>query len=104
MPVRRSKRNQPKPAPRILHLNLHRQWFDEIAAGTKRREFRSFTQYWKTRLAGRQYDVIEFRNGYATNAPRMRVQFRGVTVRGRGRNREFVIKLGRILMRPTRKH
>ena len=44
-----------------------------------------------------------FSNGYATDAPRMRVEFRGVTVRGRGSNKEFVIKLGRILMRPTRK-
>jgi hypothetical protein len=99
-----SARSKTKPAKRILHLNLVRRWFDEIAAGTKRKEFREFTPYWQTRLAGRDYDFIEFRNGYATSAPRMRVQFRGVTVQGRGSNKEFVIKLGRILMRPTRKH
>jgi len=101
MPASRSTHS--KPTPRVLHLNLVRRWFDEIAAGTKRKEFRQFTPYWQTRLSGREYDFIEFRNGYATNAPRMHVQFRGVTVRGRGRNKEFVIKLGRILMRPTRK-
>lgn len=93
-----------KPTPGILHLNLVRRWFDEIAAGTKGKEFRAFTPYWQTRLAGREYDLIEFRNGYATDALRMRVQFQGVTVQGRGSNKEFVIKLGRILMRPTRKH
>ena len=103
MRARRSTRNPSKTAPRILHLNLVRRWFDEIAAGTKRKEYRQFTPYWQTRLAGREYDFIEFRNGYATNAPRMRVQFRGVTVQGRGRNKEFVIQLGRILVRPTRK-
>ena len=104
MPPRHPKSKQSEPAPRILHLNLVRRWFDEIAAGIKRKEFRQFTPYWQTRLEDREYDFIEFRNGYATEALRMRVQFRGVTLRGRGRSKEFVIKLGRILMRPTRKH
>jgi hypothetical protein len=98
-----SRRVKPKSTPRILHLNLMRPWFDEIAAGIKRKEFRDYTPYWRTRLVDREYDFIEFRNGYATNAPRMRVQMRGVTVRGRGRGKQFVIKLGRILMLPTRK-
>ncbi len=93
-----------KAPARILHLNLVRRWFDEIAAGTKRKEFRQFTDYWQTRLQDREYDFIEFRNGYATDALRMRVQFRGVMLQGRGSNKVFVIKLGRILMRPTRKH
>ena len=86
---------------KVLHLNLHREFFAKIAAGTKRTEYRDRTSYWRARIEGRQYDVIQFRNGYATDALRMRVQFKGVTVQGRGSNKEFVIKLGRILMRPT---
>jgi hypothetical protein len=57
------------PIPTTLHLNLHREYFAQIAAGTKRTEHRSRTHYWRRRLEGRHYDVIQFRNGYATKAP-----------------------------------
>jgi hypothetical protein len=36
----------------ILHLNLHRDFFAQIAAKTKRIEYRSQTPYWRKRLAG----------------------------------------------------
>lgn len=62
----------------ILHLNLHREFFAAIAARTKRIEYRAQTPFWRKRLEGRHYDVIQFRNGYATNAPEMRVEFRGL--------------------------
>jgi hypothetical protein len=54
--------------PKVLHLNLHREWFAAIVAETKRIEYRRRTPYWKTRLENRKYDVIQFRNGYATYA------------------------------------
>ena len=62
----------------ILHLNLHREYFAKIAAGMKRIEYRERTDYWRRRLEGRQYDMITFRNGYATKAPEMQVEYRGV--------------------------
>lgn len=34
----------------ILHLNLHREYFAQIVADTKRIEYRSRTAYWKARL------------------------------------------------------
>ncbi len=40
-----------------------------IAAKTKRIEYRDQTPYWKKRLEDRHYEVIHFRNGYATKAP-----------------------------------
>lgn len=83
--------------PAILHLNLHREFFAQIAAGTKRVEYRSQTPYWRKRLEGRKYDVIQFRNGYTTNAPGMRVEFKGVRRYGKGRNAYYAIRLGRIL-------
>jgi hypothetical protein len=101
MPANKTKK--PSPSVRILHLNLVAGPFDEIAAGTKLEEYRYVTPYWKARLADREYDVIEFRNGYAPDARRMRVEFRGVTTKGRGAERQFVIQLGRILVRPTRR-
>jgi ASC-1-like (ASCH) protein len=81
----------------ILHLNLHREFFAAIAAGTKRIEYRQRTAYWRRRLEGREYDVIQFRNGYATKAPLMLVEYRRYRVQGKGRNKEFAIRLGRIL-------
>lgn len=62
----------------ILHLNLQCEFFAQIAAGTKRIEYRSCTPYWRRRLESGHYDVIQFRNGYATKAPEMQVEFLGV--------------------------
>jgi ASC-1-like (ASCH) protein len=80
-----------------LHLNLHREFFAAIAAGTKRIEYRKRTPYWQKRLEGRKYDVIQFRNGYARNVPEMLVEFRGLRRYGKGRNAYYAIQLGRIL-------
>ena len=81
----------------ILQLNLHREYFCQIAAGTKRSEFCRRTLYWKKRLENRKYDAIQFRNGCATNAPTTLVEFRAVHRRGKGRNAEYAIRLGRVL-------
>lgn len=86
-----------KTKPVILHLNLHQEFFRQIARRTKRIEYRSRTPYWKTRLEGRNYDVIKFRNGYATNAPEMTVEFLGLRRCGTGRHAYYAIRLGRIL-------
>lgn len=81
----------------ILHLNLHREYFAQIAAGTKRIEYRAQTPHWKSRLEGRHYDAIQFRNGYATKAPEMLVEFRGLRRYGKGRAAYYAIRLGHIL-------
>lgn len=81
----------------ILHLNLHREYFVQIAAGTKRIEYREQTPYWNRRLEGREYDVIQFRNGYATKAPEMQVEFCGMSKVRKWGGRYYAIRLGRIL-------
>jgi len=81
----------------VLHLNLHRQYFAEIVLKTKRTEYRRRTPYWKTRLENRKYDVIQFRNGYATNAPEMQVEYLGMRrIKKDGKN-VYAIRLGKIL-------
>jgi len=47
--------------------------------------------YWRRRLEGREYDVIQFRNGCATRAPEMVVEFRGLRRYGRGRAGYYAI-------------
>jgi hypothetical protein len=47
----------------LLHLNLRRTYFDQIAQGGKKTEYRDRSAYWAKRLEGRAYDLIVFRNG-----------------------------------------
>ena len=77
----------------ILYLTLEREWFDDIARGLKNEEYRELKDYWKTRLEGRTYDIVRFRNGYATDAPVMDVDFLGVDKREDCE----AIRLGKIL-------
>ena len=86
-----------KKRPSILPLTLHREFFAAIAAGTKKTEYREIKPYWQNRLEGRHYDLIHFRNGYATNAPEMLVEFVGLRRQGRGASAKYAIRLGRIL-------
>ena len=81
----------------ILHLALEREWFDDIVQGAKRYEYRKYKPYWKTRLEGRNYRVVHFRNGYGRNVPEMLIEFRGLTRAGKARNADYVIELGHIL-------
>ena len=68
-----------------------------VAERKKRIEYRKQTPYWQRRLEGRKYDFIQFRNGYATKAPVMLVEFLGVRKYGKGRSGYYAIRLGRIL-------
>lgn len=79
---------------RILHLTLHREYFEQIVEGNKYEEYRDRTDYWERRLEGRDYDLIRFRNGYATGAPEMDVEWKGLNPR---RKDCYAIKLGKIL-------
>ncbi len=81
----------------ILSLNLHREFFDAIADGTKKTEYREDKEYWRTRLIGRKYKEVHFRNGYATKAPFMRVEFKGVRRMRSNNGSYFAVRLGRIL-------
>lgn len=79
---------------RILHLTLHREYFAQIADGSKREEYRDRTAYWKARLEGRSYDIIRFRNGYGPAVPEMDVEWKGLNP---GRKDCYAVRLGKIL-------
>ena len=82
---------------RVLHLTLHRRWFDEIASGRKTQEYRLCTAFWVRRLEDRTYDEIQFRNGYNKDAPTMRVEWLGISMCEFDGQECYVISLGRIL-------
>jgi hypothetical protein len=98
---RKTQTQRPKANRAVLHLTLHREYFDAIAAGTKKTEYREDKAYWRSRLVGREYDEVVFRNGYAPRAPVMRVQCIGLRKDRPGR---FAIRLGRILEMKNFRH
>jgi len=63
---------------KILHLTLKKKWFDMIASGEKKEEYREMKPYWHRRLMGKNYDAIQFRNGYSRDARRMLIELDGV--------------------------
>lgn len=82
---------------KILHLTLCKEWFELISSRKKTTEYREIKPYWITRLEGKEYDEIHFKNGYATDAPFMRVEWKGMTI-GKWKDEDhFAIKLGKIL-------
>jgi len=90
-------------ANKILHLTLKRKWFDLIATGEKTEEYREIKPYWTTRLKGRDYDVVRFRNGYNSDSPYMLVEVKHIVKAygnaewGGGDDKLYVIKLGKVL-------
>lgn len=80
-----------------LHLTLNAYWFNEILQGRKKNEYRNITPFWRSRLfykdgTPKPFDVVQFKNGYATDAPVMVVEFKGLT-----ETSCFDIALGNIL-------
>ena len=89
---------------KILHLTLKKQWFELIASGLKKEEYRELKPYWDCRLYKKHYDAIKFRNGYQKNAPTMTVELKKITT-GLGNiswgapetEEVYILKLGKIL-------
>lgn len=99
----------------VLHLNLHRKWFD-IIGDIKREEYRSITPYWsriftngKIKIKGKYYhptDVLVcFSNGYAKSRPQKTFRITGLkigfgipTLGGDSNTQYFVISIGEIIL------
>ncbi len=83
---------------KVLKIVIKQPWFDRIAIGKKKTEFREVKPFWESRLYDKDgkkkhYDQIEFINGYNADARRMITKYEGFSVRD-GR---FHIKIGRIV-------
>lgn len=89
----------------VLHLTLKRKWFDMIASGEKREEYREMKHYWHQRLQGKRYDAVKFRNGYSKISPTVTVELLGILIGERGETKwgapedrdVYVLRLGEIL-------
>lgn len=95
----------------VLHLTITKKWFDMIASGEKKEEYRDKKVYWETRLffnsdsgQPRRWDYIEFKNGYNSTSPKIKVRFEGISIGlglmtwGAELDREYyIIQLGEVI-------
>lgn len=58
---------------KILHLTLKKKWFDLIASGQKKIEYREYKPYWIRRLVHQGFTEVWFKNGYSKNAPFLKI-------------------------------
>lgn len=90
---------------KVLHLTLKKKWFDMIASGEKKEEYREVKPYWISRLVQVfgaahscddfnfmhlgfkvsmeepvYFDKVVFRNGYSKNCPTMEVEITNITI------------------------
>eukprot|EP00929_Paragymnodinium_shiwhaense_P105323 TRINITY_DN7027_c0_g1_i1.p1 TRINITY_DN7027_c0_g1~~TRINITY_DN7027_c0_g1_i1.p1 ORF type:complete len:497 (-),score=122.98 TRINITY_DN7027_c0_g1_i1:133-1623(-) len=72
-------RSRPNPSAGEVTMPIKRQWFDLIASGTKRAEFREATPYWSSRLLHRS-DLRRLRllNGRSEDSPYLVCAVEGV--------------------------
>ena len=87
-----------KTGSATLKIIIKGVYFDEIASKKKRIEYREYTPFWISRLYDkegkkRQYDLIEFINGYNTDARRMITKYEGFNKKGD----QLLIHIGKII-------
>ena len=63
-----------------LLLHVHKPWFDAIAHGYKKYEYRRVTPYWTKRIVNRTYAKIVFQNGYGARFPTMEAEYLGYDI------------------------
>lgn len=89
-----------------LHLTLTKKWFDMIASGIKKEEYREIKPYWISRLqcTKKKYSKILFKNGYGENVPSILVEFKelrsglGIVEWGAPEeNKVYILTLGAII-------
>lgn len=99
---------------KVLHLTLKKKWFDMIASGEKKEEYRETKPYWVKRLHfdiwnTRPFDRIIFRNGYSKDAPRLTVEMKGMRIGkpktglcepGDETKDVYILELGKIIDKP----
>ena len=95
----------------VLKLTLKKKWFDMIASGEKKEEYREIKDYWTERLISdtkgsmfRHFNTILFTNGYGKHRPAIEVKCKGIRL-GTGKEywgamageEYFVIQLGEVI-------
>ena len=80
-----------------LKIVIKGEWYDKIRTKEKKTEYRKVSPFWTSRLYDkngkkRNYDLIEFINGYNTNSRRLITEFIGF----KKKQGEYHIHIGKI--------
>lgn len=62
---------------RTLKLNVKHRWFELMVTGQKNLEFRKPSDWIKSRLLNKEYDLIEIRSGYGKHRPYFIAKYKG---------------------------
>lgn len=75
---------------RNLNLTLNKKWFDMIASGEKKEEYREIKDYWTKRLTNqnslfdngeiKHFDTVTFKNGYSPFSPMMSFEVKEIVI------------------------
>ena len=57
---------------KIVHLVLKHKWFDMIASGRKRAEYRDDSDFWRKRIFRKE--VVVFHKGYTKETMRFKIK------------------------------
>lgn len=82
---------------RTLKLTLKRKWFDKFKAGRKIYEFREIKPWTTSRLLGKEYDFIQFKAGYQSDAETIAFQYLGYEIRTVKGVKLYAIRTGRLI-------
>lgn len=63
----------------ILDLVLTHKWYDKIASGEKKIEYREIKPYWTKRLFSREWGSVRFRKGYTLISMEFKIQGISIT-------------------------
>ena len=74
---------------RVLKLTLSKKPFEVMVTGEKDREYRRPSKWILSRLFNKEYDVVEFTNGYGKDKPRFTCEYRGYLISASERSITF---------------
>lgn len=71
---------------RVLELTIKKKWFDMIASGEKKEEYREIKKHWISRLCEtknmldgcKEWFAVRFTNGYSKSSPTILLECYGV--------------------------
>lgn len=74
---------------RVLKLTLSKKPFEVMVTGEKTKEYRRPSKWILSRLINKEYDVVEFTNGYGKDKPRFTCEYRGYLISASERSITF---------------
>lgn len=74
---------------RVLKLTLSKKPFEVMVTGEKTKEYRRPSKWILSRLINKEYDVVEFANGYGKDKPRFTCEYRGYLISASERSITF---------------